>query len=50
MSTGHIRMVVRSEPKALLSSIMQIIKSILSREFFKLHPEIKKKYFLGAKL
>jgi putative transposase len=29
---------------------MQIIKSISAREFFKLRPEIKKKYFWGGKL
>ena len=29
---------------------MQIIKSISARQFFKLHPEIKKKYFWGGKL
>ena len=29
---------------------MQIIKSISASQFFKLHPEIKKKYFWGGKL
>jgi len=29
---------------------MQVIKSISAREFFKLRPEIKKKYFWGGKL
>jgi branched-chain amino acid transport system ATP-binding protein len=29
---------------------MQIIKSISARQFFKLHPGIKKKYFWGGKL
>ena len=48
--TDHIHMVVRSEPKASPSSVMQIIKSISAREFFRLHPEIKKKYFWGGKL
>ena len=43
-------MVVRSEPKVSPSDIMQIIKSISARQFFKLHPEIKKKYFWGGKL
>jgi putative transposase len=43
-------MVVRSEPKVSPSSVMQIIKSISAREFFKLRPEIKKKYFWGGKL
>jgi len=46
----HIHMVVRSEPKVSPSDIMQIIKSISARQFFKLHPEIKKKYFWGGKL
>jgi len=48
--TDHIHMVVRSEPKASPSSVMQIIKSISAREFFRLHPEIKKQYFWGGKL
>ncbi len=43
-------MVVRSEPKICPAGIMQIIKSISARQFFKLHPEIKKKYFWGGKL
>jgi len=46
----HIHMVVRSEPKVSPSNIMQIIKSISAREFFKLYPSIKKKYFWGGKL
>jgi putative transposase len=46
----HIHMVVRSEPKISPSDIMQIIKSLSARHFFRLHPEIKKKYFWGGKL
>ena len=46
----HIHMVIRSEPKTAPSDVMQIIKSISAREFFKLRPEIKKKYFWGRKL
>src|SRR3990167_3219943 len=46
----HIHMVVRSEPKQCPSDVMQIIKSISAREFFKKYPEIKKKYFWGGKL
>ena len=46
----HIHMVIRSESKVSPSAIMQIIKSISAREFFKLRPEIKKKYFWGGKL
>jgi putative transposase len=43
----HIHMVVRSVPKQSPSGIMQIIKSISAREFFRLFPNIKKRYFLG---
>ena len=48
--SDHIHMVVRGEPKLSPSKVMQIIKSISAREFFRLHPEIKKKYFWGGKL
>ena len=43
-------MVVRSEPKLCPSKIMQTIKSVSARNFFKLYPQIKKKYFWGEKL
>ncbi len=46
----HIHMVVRSEPKVSPSDIMQIIKSISAKEFFRRYPEIRKKYFWGGKL
>ena len=46
----HIHMVVRSEPKMSPSQIMQVIKSIPAREFFKWYPDIKKRYFWGGKL
>lgn len=46
----HIHMVVRSEPKGSPSKIMQVIKSISAREFFRLRPEIKRHYFWGGKL
>ena len=46
----HIHMVVRSEPKTSPSDVMQIIKSVSAREFFRLHPEIKKQHFWGGKL
>jgi len=46
----HIHMVVRSEPKQSPSDVMQIIKSITAREFFRIYPEIKEKYFWGGKL
>ena len=32
------------------SDIMQVIKSISARQFFRLYPDIKKKYFWGGKL
>ena len=44
------RLVAKSEPKQCPSNIMQIIKSISARSFFKLYPEVKKKYFWGGKL
>jgi putative transposase len=46
----HIHMVVRSEPKKSPSQIIQVIKSISAREFFKLYPDIKRRYFWGGKL
>ncbi len=46
----HIHMVIRSVPKQSPSKIMEVIKSISAREFFRLFPEIKKKYFWGGKL
>ena len=46
----HIHMVVRNEPKMSPSQIMQVIKSISTREFFKLYTDIKKRYFWGGKL
>jgi len=46
----HIHMIVKSKPKKCPSIIMQIVKSISARNFFKLYPEIKKKYFWGGKL
>ena len=46
----HIHMVVKSEPKLSPSKIMQVIKSISAREFFKLYPDIRRNYFWGGKL
>ena len=46
----HIHMVVRSEPKQSPSKIMQVIKSISAREFFRMFPGIKKKLFWGGRL
>jgi putative transposase len=39
----HIHMVIRGIPKQSLSDVMQIVKSITAREFFRIYPEIKKK-------
>mgnify|MGYP003953044325 CR=1 FL=1 len=44
----HIHMVIRSVPKQSPSDVMQVIKSITAREFFRIYPEIKKKHFLLA--
>jgi len=49
-SVGHIHMVVKLEPKLSSSDVMQVVKSISDREFVRLHPAIKKKYFGGGKL
>lgn len=46
----HIHMVVRSEPKQSPSKIMQVIKSISAKEFFRMFPSIQKKLFWGGKL
>ncbi len=46
----HIHMVVRGEPKQFPSDVMQVIKSISTRKFFKLHPDIKRRYFWEGKL
>ena len=46
----HIHMVVRSIPRQSPSQIMQVTKSISAREFFKLRPEIRRRYFWGGKL
>ena len=46
----HIHMVVRTEPKLSPSDVLQGIKSISAREFFRVYPAIKRKYFWGGKL
>ena len=46
----HIDMIAKAAPNMSPSSIMQIIKSISAREFFKLYPELKQQYFWGGKL
>ncbi len=50
MPEDHIHMIIRSIPMQSPSGVMQIIKSITAREFFRIYPEIKKKYFWGGKL
>jgi putative transposase len=44
----HIHMVIKGEPKIAPSYVMQVVKSISAREFFKLYPDIKKRYFWGV--
>ena len=46
----HLHMVVRGVPKMAPSEVMQVIKSISAREFFRRYPEIKQRYFWGGKL
>ena len=46
----HLHMVVRGEPKMAPSEVMQVVKSISAREFFRRYPEIKQRYFWGGKL
>jgi REP-associated tyrosine transposase len=46
----HIHMVVRGEPKLAPSDVMQVVKSISAREFFRIYPEIRQRYFWGGKL
>ena len=46
----HIHMVVRTDPKISPAYVMQVIKSISAWEFFRIRPEIKRKYFWGDKL
>jgi putative transposase len=43
-------MVIREIPKQSPSDVMPIIKSITAREFLRIYPGIKKKYFWGGKL
>lgn len=46
----HVHMVVRGEPKLAPSDVMQVVKSISAREFFRIYPEIRQRYFWGGKL
>ncbi len=45
IAEDHIHMVVRGEPKKSPSDVMQVIKSISAREFFRRFPQIKRRYF-----
>ena len=45
ISNDHIHMVIRGIPKQSPSDVMQIIKSITAREFFRIYPEIKNDIF-----
>ena len=46
----HIHMVIKGGPKTAPSHVMQMIKHISAREFFKLYLEIKKRYLWEGKL
>jgi putative transposase len=46
----HIHAIIRCEPKISPSDIMRILKSISAREFFKIYPDVRAKYFWGGKL
>lgn len=46
----HIHMIIKGISKQSPSDVMQIIKSITAREFFRIYPNIKKQYFWGGKL
>jgi putative transposase len=39
----RIHIVVRTDPKISSAYVMQVIKSISAREFFRIRPEIKRK-------
>jgi putative transposase len=43
-------MVIRGIPKQSPSDVMQIIKSITAREFFRIYPDVKRQYFWCGKL
>jgi putative transposase len=48
ISEEHTHMVIKGEPKTAPNHVMQVIKSIPARVFFKLYPEVKKRYFWGG--
>ena len=39
-----------TDPKVSPAHVMQVIKSISAREFFRIRPEIRRKYFWEGKL
>ncbi len=41
----HILMIISSDPKVALSDILQKIKSISARHFFRIYPDMKKNNF-----
>jgi putative transposase len=41
----NMHMVIKGKPNTAPSHVMQVIKSISARAFFKLYPEIRKRYF-----
>lgn len=43
----HVHLLVQSAPKYAPSRVMQIIKSITAKQFFKAYPEIKKELWGG---
>jgi len=45
---NHVHFLVQSVPTNSPSSLVKMIKSITSREMFKLHPEVKKVLWGGA--
>jgi putative transposase len=45
----HIHMVIKREPKIAPSHVIQVIKSISAREFYKLYPDYSNALFLWRK-
>ena len=43
-------MVVRGTPSLAPKDVMQVVKSISAREFFRLYPNVRERYFWGGKL
>jgi len=47
IDTNHVHFLVRAVPKFSPSGIIQIVKSIIARELFKKHPDLKKELWGG---